>query len=191
MPLLSNRFYRVGTPPPPAGSHTCRLSVLITESLTAHHGASPVSYALTNNPANISPASYATDRWSWFMPRRLAGIWIWQQLEYGSCYYGSNSNFSWHGARQICEEMQWGAHLTSITTDQFGHLQPWIGLNDVDTEGDWKWANGESLVYTNWDAGQPDNTDCDCAYIWKTEGGAWDDTYCNVAFHFVCELTAL
>ncbi|XP_043213020.1 lectin BRA-3-like [Amphibalanus amphitrite] len=148
----------------------------------------------------ISPITQLTLALLVTLPTGGLGLCPDDWLEFnGSCYYGSNSNFSWHGARQICEEMQWGAHLTSIATEdenafinsQFGHLQPWIGLNDMDTEGDWKWANGESLVYTNWDAGQPDNTDCDCAYIWKTEGGTWDDTYCNVAFHFVCELTAL
>ncbi len=32
----------------------------------------------------------------------------------------------------------------------------WIGLNDVQSEGDFVWSSGETSLFTNWQTGQPD-----------------------------------
>ena len=51
-----------------------------------------------------------------------------------------------------------GAHLVSINDEAeqhwleviFSHKPFWIGLTDVEKEGEWQWDSGEPVTYTNW-----------------------------------------
>ena len=55
----------------------------------------------------------------------------------------------------------------------------WIGLNDIDTEGNFVWTSGEATSYLNWAPNQPDNTgEEDYVLIWEKSGeeGMWNDT---------------
>lgn len=62
----------------------------------------------------------------------------------------------WHDAqRKAIDE---GAHLVSINDEEeqfwleviFGRELFWIGLNDVEKEGVWRWDSGEPVTYTKW-----------------------------------------
>ena len=62
----------------------------------------------------------------------------------------------WQDAqRKAVEE---GAHLVSINDEAeqhwleviFSHKPFWIGLTDVEKEGEWQWDSGEPVTYTNW-----------------------------------------
>jgi hypothetical protein len=78
---------------------------------------------------------------------------------------------TWTGAE--AEAVSMSGHLATVRSstenefifNHFSGLVPsapryrwlWIGLNEVEVEGDWKWVSGEPLVYSNWAADQPDD----------------------------------
>ena len=54
----------------------------------------------------------------------------------------------------------------------------WIGLNDIDTEGMFVWADGSSSSYRNWGPGQPDNSnEEDCVHL--RADTLWNDLPCG------------
>ena len=67
----------------------------------------------------------------------------------------------------------------------------WIGVNDMDTENDYKWINNEVLTYSNFDNNAllnlNDTNNKDCVYI--DSQGDWIPTYCNITQPFICEYT--
>lgn len=79
------------------------------------------------------------------------------------------------------------AHLVAINSqaeqdwllDTFGPYRLWIGLNDVDAEGEWVWSNGEPMTYSNWAEGEPNdmwNNGEDWVHMgWDVEAGTWND----------------
>ncbi len=62
----------------------------------------------------------------------------------------------WQDAQR--EAIEEGAHLVSINDEAeqhwlevvFSHKPFWIGLTDVEKEGEWQWDSGEPVTYTNW-----------------------------------------
>jgi len=59
----------------------------------------------------------------------------------------------------------------------------WIGGNDYDKEGRWKFSDGSKMSYFNWAANQPDdgNSDISQDCIWTNfmKRGEWDDILCD------------
>ncbi|KAK3594116.1 hypothetical protein CHS0354_040890 [Potamilus streckersoni] len=75
------------------------------------------------------------------------------------------------------------------------HLgETWIGATDILIEGDWVWANSgvglSSRGYTNWLAGETNNTgeNENCLGLFNT--GFWNDAYCDTHLHYICEKEA-
>jgi hypothetical protein len=52
----------------------------------------------------------------------------------------------------------------------------WIGGNDAVTEGTWVWETGEPWAYSNWNAGEPNNSGNE-DYIMMYSSGLWNDVY--------------
>jgi hypothetical protein len=52
----------------------------------------------------------------------------------------------------------------------------WIGLSDAASEGTFEWVTGEGLGYTNWIAGEPNNSNTEnyVALSWVSGGFAGD-----------------
>ncbi len=49
-----------------------------------------------------------------------------------------------------------------------------LGFNDLAVEGDWVWVSGESVTFTNWGSGQPDNVNGE-SYAYVAADGIWND----------------
>ena len=123
----------------------------------------------------------------------------------GSCYKHFTHNKTWTNAKAVCNAK--GAQLVKIeAADENDFIKKeffanegdfWIGLTDVETEGDWRWSDGCKLTgYTNWKAGQPNNIKKSqhCGAIKKehfnnrTYDGEWHDNACYVRKQFICEM---
>ncbi|XP_019719443.1 brevican core protein [Hippocampus comes] len=118
----------------------------------------------------------------------------WEKFQ-SFCYHHVNTRQSWEGAEQHCRTI--GGHLMSIMTpeeqhhvnDKYKEYQ-WIGLNDKTIEGDFRWSDGNLLIYDNWHRGQPDSyflSGEDCAAMVWHDGGRWSDVPCNYHLSFTCK----
>ena len=67
--------------------------------------------------------------------------------------------------------------------------EAWIGLTDLNTEGQWLWDDGTITNYLNFDAAnnEPDNWHGmeDCVSMQST--GPWKDIACNLRKAYICK----
>ncbi|XP_071789139.1 uncharacterized protein [Asterias amurensis] len=62
----------------------------------------------------------------------------------------------------------------------------WIGLMQ-DSTGKFLWVNGDPLVYTNWDEGEPSSNQGEgCVRI--SDGQKWDNVGCAATHNFICQI---
>ncbi|XP_070771074.1 CD209 antigen-like protein C [Enoplosus armatus] len=119
-----------------------------------------------------------------------------------ACYLLSDESGSWDKGREDCRDR--GADLVVINSPEeqtflFGLTKKdaWMGLNDRDEEGTWKWIDGTPLTLTCWVEPQPDNGggdpewgEEDCAHM-RTEGDTyWNDLSCEASLQWICEKIA-
>ena len=117
-----------------------------------------------------------------------------QALMYsGHDYLFIRSLKTWAQAKASCESLGYGLVTINDAAEEAwlrgleGSSYWWIGYNDIQVEGSWRWSSGSSS-YTNWAPGQPDNNlgQQDCA-IDNWNGGQWDDGPCTSAAYYICE----
>jgi hypothetical protein len=102
-------------------------------------------------------------------------------------------------AEAVAQDM--GGHLVSITDlsendwirTQFGAVSGvsndfWLGYNDVLSEGNFVWSNGEVTNYENWNTGEPNNSGNE-DYVQMTSTGRWNDTTGSVMGHGIVEIS--
>jgi hypothetical protein len=111
---------------------------------------------------------------------------------------------NWSDSRNSCTGQGGGRYRLVIINDmaeqtfvqaEAGALAGrwWIGLDDNDTEGDFRWVdgtpqrNGGTIIsYDNFAPGEPNNDwGEDCGEI--RAGGLWNDRECNDDNNFICE----
>ena len=70
---------------------------------------------------------------------------------------------------------------------EFGQKKAWIGLNDMNKEGDYVNADGCRRRFVAWAKGEPNNKDNeDCVQMWNRKG--WNDNDCTQRFVFLCKI---
>lgn len=104
---------------------------------------------------------------------------------YNAHQYQLTSEFLFWSEAQT-EALSLGGNLVTINDaseeawlkETFGETEGfWIGLNDQDQEGHFEWISGESVSYTNWAPGEPNNIGGEQDYVWMNYGTEhkWDD----------------
>ena len=122
-----------------------------------------------------------------------------------SCYKLYTLRQNWTNAKVNCQRAIDGAKLVKIETDKENDFIKneylntrgiyWIGLSDIDNEGEWKWTDGTELTgYNKWKSGQPNNKgDQDCVAILEgnyTAGlynAEWNDLKCSKKLRYICK----
>jgi hypothetical protein len=104
---------------------------------------------------------------------------------------------SWPKAKEICENR--GAQLTYIkgpleqaalvaVIPGIFNTHVWIGLNDLDKEDQFVWADGSLPSFEAWYGSEPNNwqNNEDCTEMRKDFGYLWNDRNCNNELRFIC-----
>ncbi|XP_044065014.1 C-type lectin domain family 4 member E isoform X4 [Siniperca chuatsi] len=125
------------------------------------------------------------------------------------CYHFSSDKLDWLKSRDSCAEM--GSHLTILhTMEQHDALEKearriggfdyhfWIGLSDIEKEGDWRWVDNTTLQHKYWDqwSSEPDNHQSggehgeDCATL-NSHSKTWFDVPCDHIYKRICQMEAI
>ncbi|XP_076027201.1 uncharacterized protein LOC143016650 isoform X2 [Genypterus blacodes] len=115
----------------------------------------------------------------------------WKKFQ-SSCYFVSMYRANWNESRQEC--LLRGANLVIINSrgeqEFLKDLQDrfWIGLSDLDNEGQWRWVDGTGLTYRIWAPEEPNDEygGEDCVELLQ-KFNAWNDASCSAMKHSVCE----
>lgn len=105
--------------------------------------------------------------------------------------YRETGNTDYDGAIDACTAD--GAHLVvvddmpeNLFVGAFAAEETFIGLDDLITEGTFRWINGSTATFRGFGGSEPnDNGVEDCTY--SRADGSWNDTPCSDSKHAVCE----
>ena len=111
----------------------------------------------------------------------------------GHAYFLTDNSVTWLDAETIARSVD--GHLVTINdlaendwvaanfTPNF-----WIGLNDEAQEGNYVWASGQALTYTNWNSGEPNNSGNE-DYGNMIAGGKWNDNSVTATMRGLIEVS--
>lgn len=101
---------------------------------------------------------------------------------------------SWANSKKDCEDRK-GRLVTVKTRPKLQvlgmfHSLVWIGLSDRETEDDWIWEDGTTLVPDFWNENEPNNHNSneDCVHLAVENNKiGFNDNNCNTNFAYICE----
>uniref|UniRef100_A0A4W2HEY0 Fc epsilon receptor II n=1 Tax=Bos indicus x Bos taurus TaxID=30522 RepID=A0A4W2HEY0_BOBOX len=120
--------------------------------------------------------------------------WIYFQKK---CYYFGEGAKKWIQARYACENLH--GRLVSIhspeeqdfLTKRANWRGSWIGLRDLDIEGEFIWMDNQPLDYSNWQPGEPNDAGQGENCVMMLGSGKWNDAFCGSELHgWVCDRLA-
>ena len=110
---------------------------------------------------------------------------------------------SWNEAEAFCQQKN--GHLASITSNSINQYVlegltsrgvvgfTWLGGNDIDKEGTWRWTDGSAFDFTAWYLGEPNNkirgpyvNGEDCLHVPDPADHRWNDYFCSAPAAFIC-----
>lgn len=198
----SGSFFTVGTHTitygldSSCGNTTCSFTVTVEPSL---------SIECPENITQVCPEGQSGVHVSWPQPTAnscctncTAGGYIPGFIYMGSLnghyYYCSVNPTTWQNANTSCS--LYGGYLASIGSAEENTFlaniltlqSAWIGLNDVNDEGNFTWTSGEPLGYTNWYPQQPNNYGNNQDYCEMLNNGQWNDQYNDSILEYIMEI---
>ncbi|XP_072020680.1 macrophage mannose receptor 1-like isoform X2 [Amphiura filiformis] len=125
------------------------------------------------------------------------------------CYWihgaEKEDRLGWQEARTKCAEFgHLNGGLVTLATIHNQELQSflntqlksldynlWIGLSDITSNGQFRWADGATVDFTHWGSGEPNEASGkeDCVEMMSDENrlGEWNDVACNKPNGFICQ----
>uniref|UniRef100_A0A8C1UFZ9 Zmp:0000000924 n=1 Tax=Cyprinus carpio TaxID=7962 RepID=A0A8C1UFZ9_CYPCA len=129
---------------------------------------------------------------------RATDQWIFYQFSF---YYMSNETKNWTESRQDCLKKEADLIIINSSEEQdfvknnTVNREFWIGVNDSDVEGRWKWVDGSNLTSGFWASREPNGgREENCAVTYLIEHPTllgWLDVKCNNAYQWICEKSIL
>ncbi|XP_038065178.1 alpha-N-acetylgalactosamine-specific lectin-like [Patiria miniata] len=122
----------------------------------------------------------------------------------GNCYRLFGAGKPYAEAEKHCQEFsQVGqGHVASVASAEENNLLfamftsasgrnngLWIGFTDDAEEGNFVWADGSAVSYTDWNTGEPNNASGNEHCTLLRTVGNWNDGNCNRALAYVCKMT--
>lgn len=138
-------------------------------------------------------AANGTSVSQWSAARRLPML-KWTTNPANGRQYIITPAMNWTDAQSYARTL--GGNLTTIRSKAendwlqttFGKQSLWIGINDVQTEGTFRWASGEAVTYTNWAQGEPNDYGSGEDFGHLRDDGQWNDNSDGAVMPGIVEL---
>ncbi|XP_075073242.1 pulmonary surfactant-associated protein D-like [Mixophyes fleayi] len=114
----------------------------------------------------------------------------------GERFYVSNGEkANYNDARDACAKA--GSQLASprnaaenqavLAIRSQYRLSPFLGINDLQTQGTFRYPGGEKIAYSNWSPGEPNNDHGVEHCVEMYDNGKWNDKSCKEKRLIICE----
>ncbi|XP_041635793.1 type-2 ice-structuring protein-like [Cheilinus undulatus] len=123
----------------------------------------------------------------------------WHRIGHRYFYY-VHQHLTWKQAEAHCCSL--GGHLASVhSLWEYKQIQAfvkkrncrnpevWLGGNDIQKEGVWRWSDGSCFNFRKWCCGEPNNgagSNQDCLQMNYSGHKCWDDLWCHHRIPSVC-----
>ncbi len=160
-------------------------------TLTADPGqiSTTVTWATPTSTTDCEPEDCSN------IPNAISGFHYLGEFNGSKYYCSASSSYTWHQAKAVTEAA--GGHIVVIDDAaeneyvRAGLLTDyaWIGLTDEITENDFKWVNGTPFNYSNWNSGEPNNSNGNEHYVRMLKNnGKWTDRNSTFKAEIVMEI---